>query len=240
MTSQELRQLVVKTAEGWMGKKESNGSHKVIIDLYNSHKPLARGYKVKYTDAWCATFVSAVAIKTNLTNIIPTECSCNQMIALFKKLGSWVEDDAYVPNIGDVIFYDWDDNGKGDNVGTSDHVGYVTACDGKNFEVTEGNMNDVVGKRKMQINGKYIRGYGVPNYESMADKTQVKEEDEKDMTGEEIYNRLVEYLSSQPVPGWAKAELEEAKSMGITDGSRPMMFASRLESAIMAKRAEKK
>ena len=40
-----------------------------IIDLYNSHKPLARGYPVKYTDAWCSTFASAVAIQAGLTSI---------------------------------------------------------------------------------------------------------------------------------------------------------------------------
>ncbi len=54
---------VVEQAKAWLGYKESNGTHKTIIDVYNSHKPLARGYKVKYTDAWCATFVSAVAVK---------------------------------------------------------------------------------------------------------------------------------------------------------------------------------
>ena len=59
----------------------------MIIDTYNSHKPLARGYAMKYTDAWCATFVSAVSIKCGLTDILPTECSCGEMIALFKKLG---------------------------------------------------------------------------------------------------------------------------------------------------------
>lgn len=239
MTSQDLRRLVVKTAEEWMGRKESNGSHRVIIDLYNSHKPLARGYKVKYTDAWCATFVSAVAIKTNLTNIIPTECSCNNMIALFQKLGTWVENDAYVPSAGDILFYDWDDSGVGDNRGAVEHVGIVTECDGKNITVIEGNKNDAVGKRQMQVNGRYIRGYGVPKYESMEDKTKPKEEDDKDMTGEEIYKKLVEYLSSQPTPEWAKTELVEAHELGITDGTRPMMFTTRLESAIMAKRAAK-
>lgn len=43
---------VVAQAEAWIGCKESDGSHKKIIDVYNSHKPLARGYKLKYTDAW--------------------------------------------------------------------------------------------------------------------------------------------------------------------------------------------
>lgn len=62
-------------------KKESDDNHKEIIDMYNSHKPLARGYAVTYTDAWCATFVSAVAIKCSLTDILPIECGCGQVMA---------------------------------------------------------------------------------------------------------------------------------------------------------------
>ena len=74
---------VLSQARAWIGKKEANGTHREIIDVYNAHRPLARGYIVKYTDAWCATFVSAVAIKCGLTSIIPTECGCGQMIELF-------------------------------------------------------------------------------------------------------------------------------------------------------------
>ena len=32
-------------------------------------------------------------------------------------MGIWQENDAYVPQIGDIIMYDWDDNGNGDNTG---------------------------------------------------------------------------------------------------------------------------
>ena len=48
---------VIEQAKSWLGKNEADGSHKAIIDIYNAHKPLAQGYKVKYTDSWCATFV---------------------------------------------------------------------------------------------------------------------------------------------------------------------------------------
>lgn len=51
MTEQQVRELVVSTARAWLGKNERDGSHREIIDLYNAHKPLARGYAVKYTDA---------------------------------------------------------------------------------------------------------------------------------------------------------------------------------------------
>lgn len=163
---------VVEQAKAWLGKKESNGTHKEIIDVYNSHKPRARGYKVSYTDAWCATFVSAVAVKLGYTDIMPTECSCNKMIELYKKLGVWVENENRTPNIGDIMFYDWDDNGKGDNKGSSDHVGIVEKVASGKITVIEGNYKNSVKRRTLEVNGKYIRGYAVPKYdtEPSADK----------------------------------------------------------------------
>lgn len=174
MTEQELRSKVVSIAQGWLGCKESNGTHKPIIDLYNSHKPLARGYPVKYTDAWCSTFASAVAIKAGLTDIIPTECGCGKHVELFKKLGSWQENDAYVPSPGDYIFYDWQDGANyatTDNTGAPDHVGIVEKVSGSSITIIEGNMSNAVGRRTLKVNGRYIRGYGVPKYGSKAKDT---------------------------------------------------------------------
>lgn len=157
---------VIEQARSWIGKNEAAGTHKEIIDVYNSHKPLARGYKVKYTDSWCATLVSAVAIRCGYTDIIPTECGCQQMIELFKKCGIWVENDARVPNVGDIIFYDWQDNGNGDNVGWSDHVGIVEKVVDNVITTIEGNYKDEVGRRTISVNAKCIRGYGVPKYDA--------------------------------------------------------------------------
>ena len=158
---------VVEQAKAWIGRKESDGSHKEIIDVYNAHKPLARGYAVNWkSDPWCATFVSAVAIKLGYTDIIPTECSCTKMIDLFKKLGSWIENDAYRPNPGDILFYDWDDSGKGDCVGDSEHVGIVEKVEGNIITIIEGNYSDSVKRRTLGVNGRYIRGYGVPKYDA--------------------------------------------------------------------------
>ncbi len=160
------RSKIVAQARSWIGCKESDGSHRQIIDAYNADKPLPRGYKVSYTDAWCATFVTACAIKCGATDIIPKECSCNKMIELFKGLGCFVENDAHVPAPGDIMFYDWDDSGKGDNAGQSDHVGIVEAVSGDTVTVIEGNYSNACKRRTMKVNGKYIRGYGVPKYDS--------------------------------------------------------------------------
>lgn len=180
MTEKQLREKVVNIAVGWLGCKESDGSHKKIIDVYNSHKPLARGYAVKYTDAWCSTFASAVAIKAGLTDIIPTECGCEKHTELFKKLGAWVEDDAYTPKAGDYIFYDWDDNGVGDTKGYADHIGIVVSVSGTSMKIIEGNISNAVGYRNIKVNARYIRGYGVPNYASKA--TEEEKEEDKPVT----------------------------------------------------------
>ena len=158
------RAKIVAQAQSWIGSKESDGSHRKIIDIYNGHKPLARGYKVLYTDPWCATFVSACAIACGATDIIPTECSCTKLIELFKAKGIWVENDAHVPTSGDILLYDWQDSGKGDNTGTPDHIGIVEKVENGFLTIIEGNLGNAVSRRQLQINGRYIRGYAVPKY----------------------------------------------------------------------------
>lgn len=72
-TTQGNRLMVVEQAQKWLGYNEGDGSFKQIIDIYNADTPLARGYKVKYTDEWCATFVSACAIEVhNKSNAVVT------------------------------------------------------------------------------------------------------------------------------------------------------------------------
>jgi hypothetical protein len=162
---QNLRMLVVQTAQSWLGCNEEDGSFKPIIDLYNSHKPLAVGYLVQYTDQWCAAFGSAVAIQCELTEIIPTECGCERQIGLWQKLERWEENDNYMPLPGDYIYYNWDARKiVAENTGWSDHVGIVVGTSGPFIKVIEGNKDDMVAYRII-LRGDYrIRGYGLPNY----------------------------------------------------------------------------
>ena len=164
-----LRQQIVDTAEKWLGCKESDGSYRKIIDLYNSHKPLAMDYTVKYTDEWCATFVSAAAIQCGMTDIIPTECGCQRQIALFMALGCWVEADDYIPLPGDLIYYCQTDTSlAGDCTGRSDHIGIVVGTNGSFLKVIEGNCFESVRYRYLPINGPTIRGFATPNYSEKA------------------------------------------------------------------------
>ena len=162
-----LRLEVVKTAESYLGCKEADGSHKKIIDLYNSHEPLAMDYEVQYTDSWCSTFVSAVAIQCDLTQIIPTECGCERHIGLFQKIGSWEEADGVIPLPGDLIFYDWDMTRIGECTGWADHVGIVVGTKWPFVKVIEGNKDDSVTYRVILLDDLHIRGYARPDYTSL-------------------------------------------------------------------------
>lgn len=158
------RQAMVAKMKSWIGKNEADGSFREIIDIYNSHTPRARGYKLKYSDEWCAGTVSAAAIATGNTNAVPLEVSCHYMIEGAKAKGIWVENDSYVPQGGDIILYDWQDSGIGDNTGNPDHVGVVEYTSGRIIHVIEGNNGEKVARRELSVNGRYIRGFIVPKY----------------------------------------------------------------------------
>lgn len=148
-------QDVLNVMRSWIGYSEANGKFRQIIDLYNSHLPLARGYAVQYTDEWCDTAVSAAAIQAGCVDLIGTECGCEKHIEIFKEKGIWIEDGTIVPLPGDIILYNWDCQVQ-PNDGYSDHIGYVESVSGQMITVIEGNYNEAVAGEVIQ--GKYANG----------------------------------------------------------------------------------
>lgn len=159
-----LRMRMVETAESYLGCAEADGSHRQIIDLYNSQDPLPIGYQVQYTDSWCAAFVSAVALSCELTEVIPPECGCQRQIELFQDLGRWEEADNAIPQPGDLIYYDWNMEQKGECTGWADHVGIVVGVKWPFLKVIEGNLNDSVGYHYVRLDDLQIRGFAKPDY----------------------------------------------------------------------------
>lgn len=159
---------VVAQARAWLGKNESDGSHKEIIDVYNSQDPLPRGYKMTLQDPWCAGFTTALAVKLEYTDIIPCECSCGRLIQQAKDMGIWVEDESVTPQPGWLALYDWQDAGSGDNQGEADHIGVVEAVENGSITVIEGNYGNAVERRTVALNGRYLRGFIAPKYDAEA------------------------------------------------------------------------
>lgn len=164
----KTRQSVVDLILSWEGKKESDGSFKSIIDIYNSYKgQLPRGTKMQYDWAWCACTWSALAIKLGYTDIMPIEISCDHLIDSAKDMGCWQEKDSYVAEPGDAVLYDWNDSGNGDNTGWPDHIGIIVETHKTSgyFVVIEGNYDNAVKRRTLSFNSKHIRGFITPKYD---------------------------------------------------------------------------
>ena len=167
MTGNELRRKVADIINAWDGATRGSAKHLEILNIYNNHKPLARGYRVQVGDAHCATTASAAYIKAGIAEYTGTECGVGKYVEIAKKKGIWTENDAYTPKVGDACVYDWQDwanYATTDNTGAPDYIGIVTKVGGGTFVVTEGNMNGgKVGKRTMKVNGRYIRGFITPD-----------------------------------------------------------------------------
>lgn len=182
MTEKAIRQYFVNTAIKYLNVTTGSSTHKSLVDYYNKNvAPIVtgkhKGITLSVNSYWCAMFVSVIGKMCGLDRIIYFDCGCISMLDKYKPIGGWVENDAYIPNIGDLVLYDWDDNGYGDcNIGNdADHIGIVVKVNEKEgwFKAIEGNMGaepTKVGYRTMKINGRFIRGFIIPDFKSMTKK----------------------------------------------------------------------
>ena len=185
-------------AARWLGTKEGTREHREILAVYNGIKPLPRGYRLGERDPWCAGFVSAVAVMAGFGERYPLECSCSRIIEKAKVMGIWVEDDRYVPLVGDWVLYDWQAEEDGDCTGAPDHVGMVIGRENGELLVVEGNYDNMVKLRKIPVDYGKIRGYVCPAFE----------EEEKG----------VRYHTLEEVPGYARETVEKLMKDGSLMG----------------------
>lgn len=174
------RETYINQMRAYIGARDGNAKHKEIVDTYNSYLPHPRGHVLTMNDSWCAATTSAAAIACGYTDKIPIECSCTKIIQIAKQMGIWQERDDYKPTFGDLCVYDWEDNGKGDCTGDPNHIGAVETVDASGFDVIEGNKGDGVGecaRRRMKINGRYIRGFVCPRYDAESAPTEPAKDD---------------------------------------------------------------
>lgn len=165
----EQRLEYALTAARWLGTREGTAEHRRILEVYNSIRPLPRGYAVKESDAWCAAFVSAAAVMAGAAHLLPLECSCVRIVEQAMDMGIWQERDDYVPQIGELVLYNWDARGSGDDTGAPDHVGVVIGLESGKILAVEGNYDNAVKLRRFPVNWERIRGFVCPDL--MGDET---------------------------------------------------------------------
>jgi hypothetical protein len=108
---------------------------------------------------WCACFVSWCADQSGYiqSGVIPKFSLCSDGVRWFESKGRF-RDSSYTSAAGDIIFFDWGNNG------TIDHVGIVESVSGGTVNTIEGNSGDKVARRSYSIESSNIYGYGVPAY----------------------------------------------------------------------------
>lgn len=135
-------------AKLYIGVKEYSNKHMEIVNEYNRIKPLPRGYKVSYTDPWCAVYVSFIMSNFKCINP-PYECSADNMYRLCKEHNQLVS----TPSKDCIIFYSWKCNGF------INHVGIVESVNGDTITTIEGNVSNTVKRRTIKKSYIYIAGY---------------------------------------------------------------------------------
>lgn len=121
--------------------------------------PYWKWYGFETRVEWCACFVSWCANECGYisSGIIPKFAGCTSGgMAWFKEHGQWQERD-YVPNPGDIIFFDWVSNGL---AGDADHVGIVEKVENGRIYTIEGNSDDSVRQNSYPVGYLEIRGFG--------------------------------------------------------------------------------
>lgn len=154
---------VLKIANSFKGIEEYSTQHKKIVETYNNHAPLARGYKVKLSDPWCMAFVSYCFIAAGCVDALgKTECGCQDYLDYARSHNMVVQS----PERGDLVLYDWHGDGHVEHVGivvNESPAGYIN--------VIEGNKSDTVGIRNIRINSDFITAFVRPNWTDTKKKT---------------------------------------------------------------------
>lgn len=119
-------------------------------------KPYWSWYGFNSRVEWCAVFVSWVLNQAGYTE--PKFSSVqNQGVPYFLSNDKWKDKNYRDIATGDVIFFDWESDGR------ADHVGIVVGRDNKRIYTIEGNSGNACKIRDYDLDSSVIMGYGLMN-----------------------------------------------------------------------------
>lgn len=189
--------------------------------------------------AWCMEFVQWVYHQCRADLPFKTP-SCGGLLNWYKR--NQPECITKDPIQGCIVIFDFP-NTKYD----TDHTGLFVKQENGKITTIDGNTSN-----GNDSNGGWVqqrtRTWGYANPTFIRPRGLVLVDWDKaisEMTDEQAYKlycKAEKHMAALPLPtSWnAKEELDEAKAMGITDGSNPLVPTPRYQTAIMVKRAVKK
>lgn len=145
---------VLAIAKSQLGYNESTKNYIVEEDgeTMKGYTRYGAWYGVPYGD-WCAMYAS-FCYRYAAVEGVPLHCNCPAWINELTNLGLFHGEEDYIPNPGELIFFDWNADGS------SDHVGIVVETDGETLKTIEGNSGDTVGYHTYNLTDHTIQGYG--------------------------------------------------------------------------------
>ena len=186
--------------------------------------------------AWCMEFVQYIYHQCGLDLPLHTP-SCSGLLNWYKR--NQPECVTTEPIRGCIVIFDW----PGTQYST-DHTGLFVSRTDKKITTIDGNTGDGNdsnggGVQQKSRNLSYANPiYIIPRGLVEVDIGKLIDE----MTDEQaykLYAKAEKHMENLPLPvNWnAEEQLAKAVKAGITDGSRPMVPARRMETAIMVERA---
>lgn len=233
---------ILEIARGEIGEREfPPNSNKIKYNtVYYGREVSGSNY------AWCAVFVWWCFREAGAPELFyggGKTAYCPTLKNYHKKQA--VKGD-YQP--GDVIFFNFSGKTNAAHVGICESFDgtYITTIDGNTGTGNEANGGAVMRRKRSK---KYIVGAYRPAYE----EDKMTEEQVKkiaravcaqlmELDGYPMFLRHMEQYRDElkQKPPTMPELLEEAKAMGLTDGSRPRDFVTREECAVMSRAAAKK
>ena len=112
-----------------------------------------------YRVEWCAIFVSWCADQCGYLDagVLPKMEGVRPYVDWFFERGQWQGRD-YEPSPGDIIFFDWE------NDGLADHVGIVEKVEDGQIYTVEGNSGDRCVENHYYLGSAPVYGFGLPLY----------------------------------------------------------------------------
>lgn len=107
---------------------------------------------------WCAMYASFCLHYAGVPESdFPREASCSRWISALRGQSLYAAAGEAEPDVGDMIFLDWEKDGA------VDHVGIVTRVSGGTVTTIEGNVEHMVAERSYALTDGRIVGYGLLN-----------------------------------------------------------------------------